>query len=304
MRSQDDEMLSLAAVSDFLLHELGTPILNDLCPYLWLVAKKSGDHIDALHKHCIQDRKITIAEDPALHLIWYYGILYLKPIPQCLLNHAFWKDYLLPSKLECSGDQQAYATVSNSHLCRSALGYLRSYSFLIRHESDYLIAQRADLIPEDITYQEFRRFIFPFRSIPDEAVSPRYHFGQLRLSRLKYAARLLRPLSLGNTIAYHHDCYRQTGQCLRRFGTLLLFLFAALSVVLSAMQVTLAALGQDTWPAFIRASWGFSVTAIILIAGFAVSAMLGVLVILVSQGQYALRMRYREKATAARPVSA
>ena len=304
VRPQDEDLLSLAAVGDFLSRELDTPILNDLYPHLWLVAKKSGDHIDALHQHCIQNRKITIAEDPALHLIWYYGILYLKPIPQCLFIHAFWKDYLLPSKPECLGDQQAYATASNSHLCRTALGYLRSYSFLVQHESDYLIAQRADLIPKDITYQEFRRFILPFRSIPDEAVSPRYHFGQLRLSRLKYAVRLLRPFSLGSTMVYHHSCYWQTGQCLRRFGTPLLFLFAAFSVVLSAMQVTLAALPQDTWPAFVRASWGFSVTAFILIAGFAVSAMLGVLAILVSQGQYALRMRHREKATAARPVSA
>ena len=304
VRSRDDKLLSLAAVSDFLSRELDTPLLNDLYPHLWLVAKKSGDHIDALHKHCIQNRKITIAEDPALHLIWYYGILYLKPIPQCLLNHAFWKDCLLPSKVECAGDQQAFAIASSSHICRSALGYLRSYSFLVQHESDYLIAQRADLIPKDITYQAFRHFILPFRSIPDEAVSPRYHFGQLRLTRLKYAIRLLRPLSLGNTRVYHHNCYWQTGACLRRSGTPLLFLFAAFSVILSAMQVTLAALAQDTWPAFVRASWGFSVTAIILIAGLAASVMLGVLAMLVIQGQYALRMRHREKASAARPVSA
>lgn len=300
VRSQDEDLLSLAAVSDFLQRELDTPILNDLYPHLWLVAKKSGDHIDALHKHSIRNRKITVAEDPALHLIWYYETLYLKPIPQCLLNHAFWKDYLLPSKSEYPGDQQAFDVRSQSHICRTALGYLRSYSCLIQHESDYLIAQRADLIPKDIPYQEFRRFILPFRSIPDEAVSPRYHFGQLRLTRLKYAVRLLRPFLLGKTkVAYHQNRYRQTGDYLRRFGTPLLFLFAAFSVVLSAMQVTLAALAQDTWPAFVRASWGFSVIVIILIAGFAVSAMFGVLAVLVIQGQYALRKRHREKATAA-----
>ena len=305
VRSQDDKLLPLAAVSDFLSRELDTPILNDLYPHLWLVAKKSGDHIDALHKHCIQNRKITIAEDPALHLIWYYGILYLKPLPQCLLNHAFWKDCLLPSKLECAGDQQAFAIASSSHICRSALGYLRSYSFLVQHESDYLIAQRADLIPKDITYQAFRHFILPFRSIPDEAVSPRYHFGQLRFTRLKYAVRFLRPLLLGSTgVAYHHNRYRQTGDYLGRFGTPLLFLFAAFSVVLSAMQVTLAALAQDTWPAFIRASWGFSVAVIVMVAGLAASLILGVVAILVTQGQYALRMKHREKATAARQVSA
>ena len=161
------------------------------------------------------------------------------------------------------------------------------------------------MIPKDITYQEFRRFILPFRSLPDEAVSPRYHFGQLRLTRLKYAVYLLRPLLLGKTkVAYHQNRYRQTGDYLRRFGTPLLFLFAAFSVVLSAMQVTLAALAQDTWPAFVKASRGFSVTVIVIVAGLAASVMLGVLGIVIIQGRYALRMRHREKATAARPVSA
>ena len=43
----DQQPLSPAAVNAFLQLELETPILNELYPYLWLVAKKSGDHIDA-----------------------------------------------------------------------------------------------------------------------------------------------------------------------------------------------------------------------------------------------------------------
>ena len=302
--SEDEEMPSLATVHDFLQRELDTPILNELYPHLSLVAKKAGDHIDPLHRQFIQRRNIVIAEDPALHLVWYYDTLYLKPIPQCLYNYAFWEEYLLLSTSKSPGSPQNSGACSNSHICRTALGYLRSYSFLIWHESDYLIAQRADLIPKDISYQEFKRFILPFRSIPDEYVSPRYHFGHFRLTRLNYAVRLLRPSTMGGTIfAYYHGRYWQTGDYLRRFGTPLLFFFAAFSVVLSAMQVILAALGQDTWPPFVRVSWGFSVAVIILIVGLAISSILGVLGLLVTQAQFALRMRRKERITTTRMPS-
>ena len=301
---EDGELPSVAAVHDFLQRELDTPILNELYPHLWLVAKKASDHIDPLHRQRIQRRNIVIAEDPALHLVWYYDTLYLKPIPQCLYNHAFWEEYLLLSTSKCPGTPQIPGACSDSKICRTALGYLRSYSFLIRHESDYLIAQRADLIPKDILYQEFRRFILPFRLIPDEHVSPRYHFGQLRLTRLNYAVRLLRPSTMGGKIfPYYHGRYWQTGDYLRRFGTPLLFFFAAFSVVLSAMQVVLAALGPDAWAPFVRASWGFSVSVIILITGLAVSTVLGVFGLLVTQAQFALRTRREEKTTKARMLS-
>ena len=302
--SEDEEMPSLATVHDFLQRELDTPILNELYPHLSLVAKKAGDHIYPLHRQLIQRRKIVIAEDPALHLVWYYDTLYLKPIPQCLYNYAFWEKYLLLSTSKCPGTPPNSGACSNSHIYRTALGYLHSYSFLIWHESDYLIAQRADLIPKDIPYREFKRFILPFRSIPDEFVSPRYHFGQFRLTRLNYAVRLLQPSTMGGTIfAYYHGRYWQTGDYLRRFGTPLLFFFAAFSVVLSAMQVILAALGQDAWAPFVRVSWEFSVAVIILIVGLAVSSILGVLGLLVTQAQFALRMRRKERVTNARMPS-
>ena len=302
--TEDKRTLSSAAVSDFLHRELDTPLLNELYPHLWLVAKKSGHHIDAIHQQRIQRRNITIAENPALHLIWYYDTLYLKPIPQCLFNYAFWEDYLLPSKIECSEVSKGFHT-DNSHICRTALGYLRSYSFLIRHESDYLIAQRADLIPKDISYQDFKRFILPFRAILDEDISPRYHFGQLRLTRLDLAVQLLRPPSArGAIIPYYHKRNWQTGDFLRRFGTPLLFFFAAFSVILSAMQVTLAALGQEAWAVFVRASWGFSIAVIILIAASAAICALCIVGLLIAQGQFALRMRHQEKIAVARSPSA
>lgn len=70
------------------------------------------------------------------------------------------------------------------------------------------------------------------------------------------------------------------------------------------MQVVLAALGQDAWVTFVRASWGFSVAVIIFVAGLAASFMFGIIGLLVAQAQFALRTRYREKVMKDRSSSA
>ena len=54
--------------------------------------------------------------------------------------------------------------------------------------------------------------------------------------------------------AYYHRRSWQIGDNLRCFGAPLLFFFAAFSVILSAMQVILAALGPHAWAPFVRVS--------------------------------------------------
>jgi hypothetical protein len=61
------------------------------------------------------------------------------------------------------------------------------------------------------------------------------------------------------------------------------------------MQVVLAALGQNTWQAFVQVSWGFSVATIIFAACPMVMALLGIAWVLIDQAQFAVRMRLREK---------
>ncbi|KAM7193851.1 hypothetical protein V8F33_007537 [Rhypophila sp. PSN 637] len=76
-----------------------------------------------------------------------------------------------------------------------ALGFLRSYAYLIRHPSDFKIAREVGLLPEGpgetpITWAEWAIFISHFQSIPDSAVSRRYQFGHLRMGRLNWAVRM------------------------------------------------------------------------------------------------------------------
>lgn len=81
----------------------------------------------------------------------------------------------------------------------------------------------------------------------------------------------------------------QTGQYLRKYAAPLIFIFAILSLILSSMQVVLAARDPDTWETFVRVSWGFAVATIIfttvpIFGAFAVAAA-----VVIVQGQFAIK---------------
>lgn len=289
---------SITSIEDVLLRELDTPVLNKLHPYLWFFAKKSSDHIDAIHQHIMKQRNVIVTEDPALHLVWYYRTIYLKPIPRYLFSHAFWHDHLR-SHNRPQDNEGRYQVNNISYVCQTAMGFLRSYSHLIRHESDFRIAQESNLIPKDIEFAEFQRFIRCFQKIEDRAVSPRYHFGQFRLTRLNWAICLLPPRGIWALMfrRYYRE-HLQTGQYIQRYGAPLLFVFAVLTLILSAMQVVATVLGDQTWEAFVRASWGFSVAVIISILVLCIWTLTGIVGFLISQAHFALKMKQAEKAKA------
>jgi len=257
--------------------ELSCAVLDELYPNLDFVARKSSDHIDPIHKHLQKGRKIVLTEDPNLHLVWNYGAVYIKPLPHCLLSYSFWNKNLAPGSEHRS----------------KALGFMRSYERLIRYPSDFELAKEAQLIPssssppslqpgqqpgqqsqqqskEELTYTAFAAFIRCFSSIKDASVSPRWHFGQIRLSRLNWAVRILQPKAAREKGFLHRLFYEeqfwQTGQFLIQFAAPLLFLFAALSLILSAMQVVLAAKSGDdegSWRVFGEVSAWFAVLVIV-----------------------------------------
>ncbi|EGR50357.1 uncharacterized protein TRIREDRAFT_41607, partial [Trichoderma reesei QM6a] len=208
--------------------ELNTPVLDEIQDYLHLIAPRLHTRIDSLHRYQIKKMRIVITEDPGLHLIWYYDTIFIKPIVPLFLSFIMWTD--------------RYSTATLSYQCQSALGFVRTYAFLVQHRSDFDIAQSLGLIPQDIDYSSFRAFIKPFRYLPVGAVSPRYEFGQMRLTRLNWAVRLLQPRSVatGGWVAnrlYYLELYTQSADYSRSWLPPLLFAFAVLSLMLSAMQV-------------------------------------------------------------------
>lgn len=140
---------------------------------------------------------------------------------------------------------------------------MRSYFYLIRHQSDFDIALEKKLI----TCTEFSELLYFLRflgDISDDVVTPRYQYGELRLSRLNLYTKfyLLE--------AHYHKVMGQYGPYLTKVVTPFVFVFAAVSVALTAMQVILAVeqmggSNSTTWPTFISVSRGFSLACLCFI---------------------------------------
>ncbi|KAF9634838.1 hypothetical protein BFW01_g5733 [Lasiodiplodia theobromae] len=156
---------------------------------------------------------------------------------------------------------------------------MRTYSHLIQSENDFATATRGPpflIPPEDdqgnpITYERWLDFIQPFADLKDKDVSPRYQYGELRLTRLNQCARIfLRELT------FHH-IDGQWGSYLQRYLTPSLSAFAVFSIILNAMQVGMAVESLNKGPhhpvVFSYVSWWFS----ILTLGFATTGVLFIL---------------------------
>ncbi|KAL4807621.1 hypothetical protein BDV18DRAFT_158838 [Aspergillus unguis] len=225
-------------VEHFLLQELETPVLDELYDRLWLVARKSGFHIDALHAQKLKGRDVLVSENPSLHLVWRHNQIYIKPIPVCLLNHGFWQLYLCQSgEKDTDSELQPHSPPLGFDAAAAAAGFLRSYALLVRHHSDFRLAQQLHLIPATVEWSDWARFVHRFQILSDEQVAKRYHYGQIRLSRLNWAVRVFRPRQRWSW--FYSASHWSITEYLASATIPLLFIFASLSVTLSAMQVTL-----------------------------------------------------------------
>ena len=142
------------------------------------------------------------------------------------------------------------------------MGFLRIYSYLIRYDVDFTLAQEIGLIPkgeildggEGITSETFIRFISYFSNCEDTLISPRYTYGELRLTRLNFYSCIF----LGK-LTYHH-IEAQWGPFLNSVLTPFIAAAVIVSVILNAMQVELAIQDIDNikpyWAAFaIMSKW-------------------------------------------------
>ncbi|KAI1738436.1 hypothetical protein F4680DRAFT_449868 [Xylaria scruposa] len=274
-------------ISKYLKSELLTEDLDKLSPHLWLVAKQDSSHVSSLTHQLVRGRQIIITEKPELHLVWYYDSIFIKPIPKYLLSHAFWEFYLL------SPDSPIEASLRDD-IFKAALGFLRSYNHLIQHRSDFALAMRDEcrLLPKNTKYASFTKLIQSFEAVDDGAVSPRYRFGELRLSRLNFWAKIFL-----FRFTYHKTDGQYGAYFTGLFGPIL-FLFAVFSVLLSAMQVVLAAQALESndgpWDIFTWVSRGFSVFTIVSSAVVILALLLILLAMSFREVAFAIRDLYRQ----------
>jgi hypothetical protein len=280
--------LEYANIGAYLDSELVTRDLDKLATHLWLIAKQDSSHISSLTHQVVRGRGITITEKPELHLVWIHNRVFIKPIPLYLLSYAFWGFYL-------SGRHSPIPQPKREEITRAALGFLRSYSYLIQHKSDFLLATDDNhrLIPKHISHCDFTTFIMSFDKVEDISVAPRYNFGELRLARLNSWSKIfLRRFS-------YHKVYDQYRAHFAQFYAPLLFVFAVLSVALSAMQVALAfpafpESGQS-WLTFAQVSRGFSICTIIGVALVVLLLTFTLFAMLFREISFALKDLYRKR---------
>ncbi|KAL4947385.1 hypothetical protein BDW69DRAFT_178507, partial [Aspergillus filifer] len=193
---------------NFIHQELWADDLENIANRLWWMSKQDSGNISPLHRQAVKDRRIIITEDPKLHLVWLDNRIFLKPLPIYLTSHAFWHEYMI------GGSKH----IGITQLRKAALGYLRTYSYLIQHESDLRIAQDPALclVSGDVTWSQFCHFSANLKDIPDSEVSGRYQYGEIRLTRLNYYA----PVLLGRT-CYHRVDHQYRAYFARIQGPLL-----------------------------------------------------------------------------------
>lgn len=219
------------------------------------VQTPSYRHIMPLHHQRAHLREVVINENPGLHLVWYYDKIFVKPIPAYFYSKAFW----------------TYIEYADPDVYQAVVGFMRSYNFLIQYEVDFAEACRLRLIPDKPggvppTYEEFCQLVEPFTQADDHHVNRRFHYGELRLTRINRAALLFK-----RHLAYFH-MHPQWGSVMSRILAPVVTVFAIFSVALNSMQVALQALdmteGGDgaRWRGLVAASLWFPVVLLVLIA--------------------------------------
>ncbi|OTB06169.1 hypothetical protein M426DRAFT_9984 [Hypoxylon sp. CI-4A] len=236
-RNKDDHIVVPQLDSEFLARELLVEKLNNIQDWLWICGLPMPPR---------PLRDIAISEDPQLHLVWSKNHMFLKPIPQYLLEPDFWTLHIL----------------HDQRLADCARGFLFSYAALIAYESDFNIAKEKGLLPSKIRWESWKKFSTEILENHCYAsVNPRYWYGELRLSRLNKVYRLrkgkiLRGYSSVGSYAVYVDLIRDNFAAL---ATILGYVV----IVLTAMQVGLGVERLQSDEAFQNASYGFTVFSII-----------------------------------------
>jgi hypothetical protein len=220
---------------------------------LWLIAVHGAPR--SLYYQKFLRREIVIAEELDLHLVWAKSRIFIKPLPDFLLNYDFWETYI-----SCE-----------PQLHRAACGLLYSYFGLIRFGHDLQVAKECHLVNGNLDYRawtEFARTALPNLDPTDSNImDPRFQYGELRLNRLDTIYRytpykfsisgILQgfPHALSESYVPYMDQYNNAVSA-----------FGVIVIILSAFNLSLSAHSKNPDPDLQQAAYGFALFAMILCA--------------------------------------
>ncbi|KAF2031799.1 hypothetical protein EK21DRAFT_87829 [Setomelanomma holmii] len=128
-----------------------TKVLDEIYEHLWRVATGLHSHIDALHVQAMKGRQILAAENPALHLVWYNDIIFIKALSPVLLVEEFWSTYLT--------NQTSLAAFENK---QRILGFLCTCALLIKTRLDFQLARKAGFATTELFSSSYSPFCLYF----------------------------------------------------------------------------------------------------------------------------------------------
>lgn len=217
---------------------------------LWLIAIHGAPR--SLYYQKFLRREIVIAEELDLHLVWAKSRIFIKPLPDFLLNYDFWE-----TQISC-----------DPQLHRAACGLLYSYCGLIRFSHDLQVAKDNHLVNANLDYRawsDFARTVLP--NLTPDTVNARFLYGELRLHRLDTiyrcstdglsASSILQGFSHALTESYvpYMDQYNNAVSA-----------FGVIVIVLSAFNLSLSARSGTPNRDLQNAAWGFAIFAMVLCA--------------------------------------
>ena len=219
----------------FMVSDLSMEVLNDIHNHLWVAG--SYGNISPLHHQRVILRDIIPSELPQLHLVWFDRKIYIKPLPDCLVNDSRY----LSQDFDHSG---------------SVAGFLRSYCSLIRYPVDLEIAKESNLITKDVMWEQWATFRDTvLTKTGDLNINKRYEYGELRLNRLDIIYRFT---GRGLTYFTVHRTYKTY---FVKYFSIFATVFAFVAIVLTAMQVLVTIEGIPKRVA--TTSYRFSVAVLI-----------------------------------------
>lgn len=262
----------------FLGREYCSADLDRIAGRLWWMSKQDSANISPLHRQLVKGRSIVVTEDPKLHLVWIRDRIFVKPLSLYLTSYTFWQQYL--------------GNGANAHIREAALGYLRTYFYLIRSESDFHIARDSSLhlVPADTTWEQFCTFSADLAKISDENVSERYAYGEIRLTRLNFYAPLLLGKSHFQRVDYQYKEY------FAQFYGPILFMIGIISVILGGLQVVVTVQGPDSLRDDRMLSFAaFWISVTMIMCSFSIPIFLFLLFVykIMKEWRYAIRDRLR-----------
>ena len=239
-------------------YELDVSKVNNMEKHLWLAGQRRCCR--PLHMQKALGREIVVVETCHLHLTWRGAVIFIKPCPNFLLNYETWE-----------------ADLNADDVYRNALGFLRTYTSLIRRKSDLKIAHELELISTNLkwaqwsqlsreaTRTQFDPCLKVKKNGEEKRIYDRWCYGELRLGRLNWIYRLCfcSRRERGQLQRGFFNRYQDYRSFLDRNVTWLTVSTIYVALVLTAMQVGLGTDHLKDSGRFTNAAVGFTIFSIV-----------------------------------------